>query len=179
MKRLLATIVLICMGYSSFAATEAGIGEKAYSIIINNEGKVIGVAKYTQGSKGIIINIKVKNLSPGKHGMHFHKIGTCKDHEHFKLAQGHIMPSNKPHGYLHPDGPHEGNLPNLVVLDDGTAEVELYSSLVSIKGRGGKPALLDEDGSVLMIHLNEDDHKTQPIGGAGRRVGCGVVEVAE
>lgn len=34
------------------------------------------------------------------------------------------------------------------------------------------PALFDEDGSALVIHANEDDQITQPIGGAGARIGC-------
>jgi len=88
----------------------------------------------------------------------------------FKTAEGHIDPDKKPHGFLNLKGPHEGNLPNLIVGSDGTAEVELYSQLVSFKG--GKAALFDEDGSSLIIHTNPDDHDTQPIGGAGGRVAC-------
>ena len=152
------------------------IGQKAISSIINNEGQAIGEAHYTQGAEGVLIEIKVSQLPEGKHGMHFHEVGTCEDHDHFKMAKGHIMPTGKPHGYLNKDGgPHEGNLPNLIVHKDGSVHVELYSELVSIKGHGGKPALLDEDGSVLMIHINEDDHTTQPIGGSGARIACGVV----
>ncbi|HBX92207.1 MAG TPA: superoxide dismutase, partial [Hyphomonas sp.] len=37
-------------------------------------------------------------------------------------------------------------------------------------------SLLDEDGSALIIHEAEDDHMTQPIGGAGARVACGVIQ---
>ena len=43
---------------------------------------------------------------------------------------------------------------------------------------GAQPALLDEDGSAVIIHENPDDHITQPIGGAGGRVACGVVKEA-
>ncbi|HBJ40113.1 MAG TPA: hypothetical protein DDZ20_04910 [Hyphomonas sp.] len=35
---------------------------------------------------------------------------------------------------------------------------------------------MDEDGSALIIHEAEDDHMTQPIGGAGARVACGVIQ---
>jgi len=88
------------------------------------------------------------------------------------MAGGHIE-KEKPHGFLHPEGPHAGNLPNLIVHDDGTAQVELYSNLVSIDGDAFP--LLDEDGSTIMIHANVDDHKTQPIGGSGSRIACGVI----
>lgn len=148
----------------------------AQSDIINNQGQTIGHATYTQGTEGVLIEVKVKDLPPGKHGMHFHEVGTCEDHAHFKLAKGHIMPTGKPHGYLNENGPHEGNLPNLIVTQDGTAHVELYSELVSLYGRDRQPALLDEDGSTLMIHINADDHTTQPIGGAGARIACGVIK---
>ena len=37
------------------------------------------------------------------------------------------------------------------------------------------PALLDEDGSAVIIHEQPDDHLTQPIGGAGGRIACGVI----
>jgi len=153
------------------------IGQKARTDIINNDGKIIGEAIFTQGAEGVLINIKASNLPAGKHGMHFHEVGTCEDHNHFKMAKGHIMPTNRPHGYLNKDGgPHEGNLPNLIVAENGEVEVELYSHMVSINGAGNKPALLDDNGSVLMIHINEDDHTTQPIGGSGARIACGVVE---
>ena len=37
------------------------------------------------------------------------------------------------------------------------------------------PLLMDEDGSALIIHEAEDDHISQPIGGAGGRVACAVI----
>lgn len=175
MKILTATTLLfLSIAHSALAGEH--IGEKAHSAIINNQGKEIGEAHYTQGNEGVLLEIKLDGLPAGKHGMHFHEVGTCKDHDHFKMAKGHIMPTGKPHGYLHAEGPHEGNLPNLIVHKDGSAHVELYTELVSISGQGGKAPLLDENGSVLMIHINEDDHKTQPIGGAGARIACGVIK---
>ena len=175
MKVLFTTaLVTMMMAQSTFAGDH--MGEQAHSSIINNQGNEIGTARYTQGSEGVLLEIKLDGLPAGKHGMHFHEVGTCADHDRFKMAKGHIMPTGKPHGYLHPKGPHEGNLPNLIVHKDGSAHVELYTELVSISGQGDKPALLDENGSVLMIHINEDDHKTQPIGGSGARIACGVIK---
>lgn len=151
-------------------------GKKASADIINNTGKTIGKAHFVQGTQGVIIEVKVSGLTSGKHGMHFHKVGTCQDHEAFKMAEGHIDPHKKPHGFLNPGGPHEGNLPNLIVHNDGSANVELYTELVSLNGEGDKPALLDSDGSTIMVHKNPDDHTTQPIGGSGERVACGVIK---
>jgi Cu-Zn family superoxide dismutase len=50
---------------------------------------------------------------------------------------------------------------------------EVASESVSLSGDQG---LKDRDGSALVIHANEDDHATQPIGGAGARVGCAVIK---
>ncbi len=170
---LLATLV----STATFAhADKAYIGQKAISEIINNDGERIGQAIYTQGNAGVLLEIMVEKLPAGKHGMHFHEKGTCEDHDHFKMAKGHIMPTGLPHGYLNDNGPHEGNLPNLIVHQDGTAHVELYTELVSVNGHDEKAALLDTDGSTLMIHANKDDHITQPIGGSGARIACGVIK---
>ena len=138
---------------------------KATGDIINNKGESIGSVDIVQGTEGVIITIKADNLPAGKRGMHFHRVGDCSDLEAFQTAGGHIMPKNKPHGYFNPGGPHAGNLPNLIVHEDGSVHVELYSDLVMINE--GDAKLLDEDGSTLIIHENIDDHYTQPIGGAG------------
>lgn len=168
---LLSSIVV--MASASVQADD--LGYKLDTTIINNEGIKIGVANFQQGTTGTIIRIDVAGLIPGKHGMHFHTVGSCQDDTKFATAQGHIMTHNKPHGYLHKDGPHEGNLPNIIVHDNGTAHVELYSEMVSILPGRKVTALSDEDGSALIIHTNEDDYKTQPIGKSGGRVACAVI----
>ena len=92
----------------------------------------------------------------------------------FKQATGHINPGGVPHGLRHPDGPDSGDLPNLYVGADGSAMAEFFATRVSVAG-GDMPALLDEDGSAVIIHEQPDDHLTQPIGGAGGRIACGVI----
>lgn len=180
----LGVAVLLTAGFAQISMAEdhkdaqskSHIGQKAEAEILNNSGDVIGKAKFIQGAEGVLVKVKVSGLPAGKRGMHFHEVGTCEDHDHFKMAKGHIMPSGRPHGYLNTDGgPHEGNLPNLIVHEDGTAHVELYTELVSVKGWNNLPALLDDNGSTLMIHENEDDHISQPIGGSGGRIACGVI----
>jgi Cu-Zn family superoxide dismutase len=140
--------------------------------IMNNAGKKIGIIYAKQGTQGVLLRLKVQDFPAGIHGMHFHNIGDCSEHQHFQSAGGHIDTLKKPHGFFNPKGPHEGNLPNLIVDSGGNAMVEIYSQMVSIKT--GKIALLDKDGSTLVIHQNSDDHISQPIGGAGERIACGV-----
>jgi len=152
--------------------SQAAGGDLAAPIIDNN-GTVVGEIRARKASGGVLLDVRVKGLPPGRHGMHFHAVGDCSDHAQFQAAGPHVDPNKRPHGFLHPQGPHEGNLPNLVVHADGTAEVELYSHLVRLDE--GPAALLDADGSSLIIHAEPDDHLTQPIGGSGARIACAVL----
>ena len=81
------------------------------------------------------------------------------------------------HGLLNPDGPEPGDLPNLFVGADGVGEMEAFSTFVSLVD--GPNNLLDADGSTLMIHEYPDDHVSQPIGGSGPRIACGLIVAAE
>lgn len=142
--------------------------------IVNNEGKKIGNVTLTQGTEGVVVNVKADNLPAGYHGMHFHSVADCSDTAGFKKSKGHVNPFKKPHGFVNPKGPHEGNLPNLIVASDGTVEVEMYTQMISLTS--GDANLLDEDGSALIIHINKDDHNSQPIGGSGSRIACAAIK---
>lgn len=138
--------------------------------ILGDNGHIIGKATFRQGTIGVLANIEAKKLPAGTHGMHLHAVGTCEHMEHFKTASGHIDPDEKEHGFLNANGPEKGDLPNLIVHEDGTAAVELFLPQVDVKD------LLDDDGTSLMIHEAADDHMTQPIGGSGARIACGVLQ---
>ena len=58
-------------------------------------------------------------------------------------------------------------------MPDGSANAELSSESIVLMGPQG---LKDSDGSALVIHANEDDHMSQPIGNAGARVACAVIK---
>lgn len=171
---LIKSFLFIFVTGNLFAATN--INEKYQNKIIDNSGKDIGYFIATQGNEGVLLEVNLLGLKAGKHGMHFHEVGSCEDHNAFKKSKGHIIKNNKPHGFLHEKGPHSGNLPNIIVDKNGNAHVELYTQLVSLKGSRNLPNLLDNNGSALIIHEFEDDHISQPIGGAGARVACGVIK---
>ena len=133
----------------------------------NVEGDPIGTVVMQQGSGGFLVTVMVDGLEPGPHGIHIHSVGTCTPD--FKASGGHINVDNRQHGLLNPDGPDNGDLPNIYATADGAVQAELFTTLVD-------PDLLkDDDGSAIVIHENSDDHTSQPIGGAGGRVACGVL----
>ena len=141
-------------------------------------GATIGLASFQDGPAGVVIHLEARGLTPGWHAVHLHEKGDCSDAA-FTAAGGHINHAPKtPHGLLNPGGPDMGDLPNIYAAADGSVFAELYSPFVSVAGAGGRPGLVDADGSALVIHANKDDYLTQPIGGAGPRVACGVVKAA-
>ena len=146
--------------------------DMAEANIVNVDGAVIGTATFEQTPTGVLMNVDVRDLPPGSHGIHLHATGSCSPD--FKAATGHINPGQVAHGLRNSDGPDNGDLPNLYAGADGTARAEFFTTRVSVSG-GGMPALLDEDGSAVIIHDMPDDHITQPIGGAGGRMGCGTI----
>lgn len=139
-------------------------------------GADLGTITVTAAPKGVILRVEAKGLTPGWHGMHFHEKGSCAD-DKFASAGGHVH-SMTPvvHGLLNAEANDSGDLPNLYVAADGTAVTEVYSTFVTVKGDASHTALLDSDGAAVVIHGNPDDYSTQPIGGAGVRVACAVIQ---
>ena len=167
----IAKIALIaCLPFSTIADDSL---LTATATLVNIDGKSIGIATLTQGQTGVLMHIAVRELTPGKHGLHFHSNGVCESHEGFKSAKGHVGIVKGAHGLLNSYGPEAGDLPNLFVGTDGTAEMELFSTMVSLQS--GEHNLLDTDGSTIIIHEAGDDHVSQPIGGAGARAACGII----
>ena len=140
------------------------------------DGAAHGTVTVTAAPKGVVLRIDAKGLKPGWHGVHFHEKGACSDPK-FTSAGEHVHAGGTPvvHGLLNPQANDAGDLPNIHVGADGTATAEFYSTLVTMKGGSATPALMDADGSAVVIHANPDDHRSQPIGGAGDRVACAVI----
>jgi len=141
-------------------------------------GRVLGGAVFAPSPHGVVMRLDVRGLPDGWHGMHLHAVGDCSG-AGFTTAGPHVKHTGQAqHGLANPAGPEAGDLPNLWV-EDGRATVELFSGLASLRGgMAGRVTLLDADGASLVIHANPDDHRTQPIGGSGDRIACGVIRPA-
>ena len=78
----------------------------------------VGWLRLTEDRRGDVhVNVHVKGLAAGLHGIHIHAVGSCSPT--FAAAGGHYNPLGHQHGLENPSGPHAGDLPNLIVNADG------------------------------------------------------------
>jgi Cu-Zn family superoxide dismutase len=148
----------------------AGIAD---AVLVDAAGAPRGDALITQLDQGLRLLIRVEGVPPGVHAVHIHTIGRCEAPD-FRSAGGHWNPAGREHGRDNPRGQHRGDMPNLIVGQNGTGLVE-----VTITGghiEGGPQSLLDADGSAIMLHARPDDYRSDPAGAAGPRIACGIIE---
>ena len=89
----------------------------------------------------------------------------------FAWAGGHYNPIGHQHGLDNPNGPHAGDLPNLVVDVEGRGTLNAKTDRVTLTS--GIATLFDADGSAFIIHANPDDQVTHAgNGGSGPRIAC-------
>lgn len=144
--------------------------------ILTATGETLGTVTLNDlGASGTEVTVNISGLEgAGIHAMHFHEIGLCEAPD-FTSSGGHYNPTNKAHGKMSEDGPHAGDMMNIEIGSDGTGTLTVVNEFVSINGDHGLPALLDSDGTALIIHEKADDYITQPTGAAGGRIGCAVL----
>lgn len=161
--------------YGAERQAVARVGDFGEATLINASGQNIGRAVLTQGPSGLLIRVEADGLTPGWHGIHIHATGECQ--APFTSAGGHINHTDgaKPHGLLNAEGPDDGDLPNVYADEQGRVRAELFTTRARIAPEGPGQWLWAENGSAIVIHAMSDDHKIQPIGGAGDRVACGIM----
>lgn len=141
--------------------------------LVDREGISIGIATLFENKEGVHIHVEAHHLPVGPHGFHIHENGVCETPS-FESAGSHFNPDGKNHGFDHLAGPHSGDLKNLEVKRDGTADQQFLNKFVTIE-EGKKHSLLSKSGTSFIIHANPDDYISQPAGNAGERIACGVI----
>ncbi len=136
-------------------------------------------------SAGVLMRVDLAGVSEGWHALHLHKVGNCSDYaDGFKASGSHVDPDDKPHGLLNIYGPERADMPNIYADADGRVTAELFNGTVALfaseasAAQTGPFPLFDDDGFAIIIHESADDHTTQPIGGAGKRIACAAISGA-
>ncbi|QXJ21508.1 superoxide dismutase family protein [Actinomadura graeca] len=172
------------------AATDAGRRDLTAQIR-DVKGEVVGTLTVAPMGKQERLSVRVMNVAPGFHGFHIHTTGKC-DPNAVDPSTGKVSPFftagthlNLDSTHTHPS--HSGDLPNLLVNQDGRGQGE------AITDRFTAENLMDADGSAIIIHVNPDNHANIPdryatadgkkgpdagtlaTGDAGGRAACGVI----
>ncbi len=146
-------------------------GARAVALLRTADGAEVGRATATEVTGGLRFTLDARGVPAGMHGVHVHTTGKC-DPPDFASAGGHWNPTGMRHGSMNPQGPHEGDLPNLNVGSDGRGTIGVTIQGATMAG------LLDADGSAIVIHAGQDDLMTDPAGNSGARIACGVFAAA-
>ncbi|HEY9226758.1 MAG TPA: superoxide dismutase family protein [Gemmatimonadaceae bacterium] len=133
-------------------------------------GARVGSATFTDSHAGLIVSGTVSGIGLGAHAIHIHAVGKCESP--FTTAGPHFNPDSKRHGFKAREGPHAGDLPNIAMPAAGTLTFDLLLKGVTV--RGPNP-LLSGAGTSIVIHSTRDDYITDPDGGSGGRLACGVI----
>ncbi len=179
MHRLSLTLIplasALLLGACSEREVAPPVAEEASQVarapLMTAEGQSVGEAILAQGDRDLLLTLTVTGMPAGQHGVHVHMTGACEAPD-FTSAGGHWNPGDTEHGLNNPMGAHAGDMPNLLVAEDGSGKLEAVLSGAML--RDGERALMDDDGAAFVVHAGPDDQMTDPSGDSGDRIACGV-----
>jgi Cu-Zn family superoxide dismutase len=171
------SMLVIAMVAGAFAQAEQTEPPnlRAMAEMINEQGNKVGNALFIMTEKGLEVQVNLRGFESAansEHAVHVHQIGKCQPT--FDAAGDHFSPFGHNHGYLSPNGPHAGDLPNIWIEANGNAAYSYTTNLITLKE--GRRAILDRDGAALVIHAQPDDYLTDSSGSAGDPIACGVID---
>ncbi|PQQ11461.1 superoxide dismutase [Prunus yedoensis var. nudiflora] len=142
--------------------------------VLGSSEDVKGTINFIQEGDGpTTVTGSISGLKPGLHGFHVHEFG---DTTNGCLSTGpHFNPDVKQHGSPEDEIRHAGDLGNITVGDDGTANFTIIDKQIPLTG----PQSII--GRAVVVHADPDDlgkggHElSKSTGNAGGRVACGII----
>jgi len=132
---------------------------------------VRGSVSFVQFDGKVRVTANVSGLRPnGQFGFHIHEAGDCSSGDGMS-AKGHFNPLAKPHGHHSTMERHAGDMPNLLSDASGVASMSADLDVITISS--GATSIV---GRGLIVHVQPDDYKSQPVGNAGARSACAVIQ---
>lgn len=177
----------------AFFTTPAGATHTVAASMIDQNGNPAGHISFEVNRSKMQVHARAQfpKEFEGFHGFHIHAKGVCDPKavddkgapSPFFTAGGHFSVTAQGHRS------HSGDMPSLMVLGDGTADLTFFTDRFTIA------QLLDSDGSAVIIHVGPDnfaniplrytsangtqpgpDADTHKTGDAGARLACGIVK---
>ncbi len=188
-RGLIAALAIGATGIAlSTAVPSAGAAPKPLvrATLVDQGGTAVGEVVF-KGSGALVSRIEVEVDAPGApglgdfHGFHIHTNGACT--APFTSAGGHWSLAAADHGA------HTGDMPSVLIHADGQGYAEFETDRFDVS------ALLDTDGSAVILHAGRDNFAnipttyssggvpgpntaTKATGDSGGRYACGVVTPA-
>lgn len=131
--------------------------------------QVKGTIRFNESGGKMRVVADISGLKPGKHGLHIHEKGDCSAPD-ATSAGGHFNPEKKNHGAPDSAEHHLGDLGNIEADARGKAHLDRTVDFLTI---AVDPNTIE--GKAVIVHAQEDDLHSQPVGNAGARVACGVI----
>jgi Cu-Zn family superoxide dismutase len=128
-----------------------------------------GTVNFTQKGDVVLVEARVKGLTPGLHGFHVHERGNCAAPD-ASSAGAHFNPGAAAHGGPATSARHAGDLGNLEADAGGTAVYR--AEVTGITLDAGERSII---GRAVIVHEKPDDLTTQPTGNSGARQACGLI----
>jgi Cu-Zn family superoxide dismutase len=178
-------------GTSGTSAAPAG-GQTLSAVLKAPDGSEVATAKFefNNGYATVTVTTTGKQLTPGFHGMHLHKVGKCEADSvapgtegprgDFLSAGGHFQaPGHSGHA--------SGDLTSLQVRKDGGALLVTTTDGFTMQDllAGEKTAIIIHAGADNFMNIPDrykqangasgPDETTMSTGDAGKRVACGVI----
>lgn len=145
---------------------------RAQAIITATPGNtVFGMLNLEQGEGGVRISGLVRGFSAStRHGFHVLETKDCKL-EDARNPGVHFNPAGRNHGDPSRSNHHAGDLPNVDADAQGNAVIDI--TIMGVTLAAGETSLLNH---AIGFTQRSDDYTTQPSGGSGPRIACGVIK---